>query len=240
MTGPESADDPPPRGASALSDEGIAHVAHCLRTLRSIRRLRPDPVDPALIDFVVDLAVRAGSGSNRQPWRFVIVRDPSIRSRLGAWYLRGWHRLEAAGRTSRAHPAASLTQRRITASARQLAENFAAAPIVIVVCYLPSLRNPAGMFAGASVYPAVQNLLVAARAVGLGATLTTMQALGGASESSGEPDLCAELRDILGIPDGPVPAAVIPIGWPDEPFGETTRKPASEVSYLDRWGQALT
>jgi len=218
----------------ALPDDGVAHVARCMRTLRSVRCFRRGDVEPALIDFVLGLAIRAGSGSNRQPWRFVVVREPGTRERLADWYRRGWWLLEAAGRTADGHPNATPAQRRITASARHLAGHFAAAPVVIVAYYLPSRHDPPGIFPGASIYPAVQNLLLAARAVGLGATLTTMQALGGGP--AGQHSLGEELGQILGVPDGPVAAAVIPLGWPAEPFGETSRRPAEAVSYLDRWG----
>lgn len=226
-------------GRQALPPGGVAQVARCLRTLRSVRRFWPRDVDPELIEFVLDLAVRAGSGSNRQPWRFVVVRDPAVRRRLGDWYRQGWNRLEAARRTADHHPGATAAQHRITASARQLALNFAAAPVVIVACYLPSRPGRPDLFAGASIYPAVQNLLLAARAVGLGATLTTMQALDGPAGRSARPSglsLCDELRHILQIPAEAVPAAVIPLGWPAQLFGETARRPAADVTYADRWG----
>lgn len=232
----------------ALSPQGIAHVEYCMRTLRSVRKLRQEPVAPEIVEFVLSLAVRAGSGSNTQPWRFVVVRDTVVKRRLADWYQRGWRILEAMGQTADSLAAPTARQRRITAAARHLAENFAAAPVVVVACGLLSRRHSLSIFTGASIYPAVQNLLLAARAAGLGATLTTMQALGerpaggsgnGDSPAPGEPGLCRELREILGIPHFAVPAAVIPLGWPAEPFDETTRKPVSEVSFADRWGCPL-
>jgi nitroreductase len=134
----------------------------------------------------------------------------------------------------------SPAKRRITTRARHLAAHFADAPVVIVVCLVPGRLTPVDLFAGASVYPAVQNLLLAARAIGLGATLTTLQALcrlDGDGTPGAHPELYAELKQLLELPDHVVPAALVPMGWPAESFGEGSRRPLREVVYQDRWGR---
>jgi nitroreductase len=131
--------------------------------------------------------------------------------------------------------------------AAALAEHLGDAPVLIVACFLPSPSNPADFFGGASIYPAVQNLLVAARAVGLGATLTTLQAFDTATTASDgrhsadrAAELaarCARLKSLLGIPDPAMPAAVIPLGYPRHPFTTGTRNSLASVTYGEHWGR---
>jgi nitroreductase len=230
-----------PAGDQAMSSAGIAEVSRCISTLRATRRFRADDIDPALLHFVLYHATRAGSGSNRQPWRFIVVRDRTVRAELARWYANGWRYMEEHGYTVRPGGPGTKAGRLISARARQLAAHFKDAPVVIVPCFLPGRHSAADIFGGASVYPAVQNLLLAARAVGLGTVLTTIQALSGL-DRSGTPTADAhfylELKAILAIPPSPVPVAVIPMGWPEDPaaFGEVDRRPPGQVSFTDRWG----
>jgi len=229
--------------SEALSASAVATVSHCISTMRAVRRFQQADVAPELIDFVLQHAIQAGSAKNRQPWRFVVVRDPRQRSRLGQWYRQGYQDILAWSRTEAIRSDAAPDEGQQMAAAAQLAAHFEEVPAIIVVCYLPTRRNPADFFGGASIYPAVQNLLIAARAVGLGTTLTTLQALGGITpegDAAGPVSIYAELRRILGIPNGVVPAALIPVGWPVGPFSVGKRTPVPEVAYRERWGQAWT
>jgi nitroreductase len=229
--------------SEALSTTEIAAVSRCIGTMRSVRRFQRVDVAPELVDFVLRHAVQAGSAKNRQPWRFVVVRDARQRSRLRQWYRQGYQDVLAWTRTEAVRGEAAPDENRQMAAAGQLAAHFDDVPAVIVVCYLPNRRNPADFFGGASVYPAVQNLLLAARAVGLGATLTTLQALGGITEdgdAAGPLSMYDELRQILGIPDGVVPAALVPLGWPAGSFSAGRRSPPSEVAFQERWGTPWT
>ncbi|WP_378730198.1 nitroreductase family protein [Nocardia brasiliensis] len=230
----------PAPDAQALDPAGIEQFSQCVRTLRSVRRFRRDDVPTALLDFVLDHAVCAGSGSNRQPWRFIVVRDRRLRGELGDWYRDAWRLLENSGYTARPGGSVRASARRITASARYLAEHFEDVPVVVVPCFLPVPRNPVDLFGGASIYPAVQNLLLAARSVGLGTVLTTPHAIC-ALDRTGRPTaheaLYLRLCALLAIPAGVVPAALIPMGWPAETFGPSRRRPAREMTYRDRWAQ---
>ncbi|MFI6096971.1 nitroreductase family protein [Lentzea sp. NPDC051213] len=227
--------------SEALSANAITAVSHCIGTMRAVRRFQQADIDPELIDFVLRHAIQAGSAKNRQPWRFVVVRDPQQRIRLGHWYRKGYQDILAWSRTEEIRNDAAPDEKQQMTAAGQLAAHFDEVPAVIVVCYLPTRRNPADFFGGASIYPAVQNLLLAARAVGLGATLTTLQALGGITaegDAAGPVSIYDDLRHILGIPSGIVPAALIPVGWPAGRFSAGRRKPVPEVAYRERWGQA--
>ena len=218
----------------------IAHVSACMRTLRSVRRFHQAEVTPDLIDFVLSHAIQAGSGKNRQPWRFIVIRDFGRRAKVAGWYRAAWeHLLMARSGTG------ATDERQITA-ATTLAEHLDEAPVLIVACFQPSPANPADFFGGASIYPAIQNLLLAARAVGLGATLTTIQAFddpehgawttGSGPGSASSP--CTELKHLLAIPEPVVPAAVIPLGYPRDPFTTTSRRsPVHAVAYAEAWGR---
>jgi nitroreductase len=209
-----------------------------MRTCRTVRRLRPDPVPDDLLRKVLSAATWAPSGGNRQPWRFLVVRDAALKRSLGELYLPIWRsfsqvyvaRLDALPAESRGR------EERMVRSADHLAEHFHEAPVIVVVCVRiadlaitdAQLDRPA-VVGGASIYPAVQNLILAGRAVGLGAALTTLLCLK-------EP----EVRALLGIPDGWATCAHLPMGFPEgKGHGPVRRKPVESVAFADRWGQPL-
>jgi len=192
-----------------------------------MRRLRPDPVDDDVILRCIELATRAPTGSNRQQWEFVVVRDAEVKhqlARLNRQALAVGKRLERF----RAGPADAASARTM-AAVRWQADHFEEVPVVVVVCLhgrSPVFAPPilASSWYG-SAYPAAQNLLLAARAVGLGATLTTMPIWS-----------VALTRRTLGLPRTITPVAAVPLGWPKGRYGPTTRRPIEEVVHLDRYG----
>jgi nitroreductase len=199
-------------------------------TARAIRHLRPDPVPPALVHRVLEAATMAPSATNVQPWRFIVVADPAIKQRLGEIHTRAfWARYGSAGPQL---GGASETERRPQEpqgiSEREMADRFAQAPVLIVVCRT-GMRPSGSMGLVAwygSIFPAVQNLLLAARALGLGTTLTTMFV-----------EHEHEVKDLLDMPDDAEPIALIPLGFPEGRFGPLRRRPVVESIYSDRWGR---
>lgn len=194
-----------------------------METQRAIRRLRDDPVDDDVILRIIDLALRAPSGGNRQPQRFVVVRDPAVKRILGqrnreAWnVLRRLYERRTDDRT-----------RRIGQAVQWQADHFERVPVLVVACLERPLPPWPSFFATTnygSVYPAVQNLLLAARAEGLGAALLTL------------PLWSRRLaRKALSLPRSVQPVAVVPLGWPHGRYGPTTRRPVGEFVHVDRWG----
>ena len=200
-------------------------LEEALTTQRAIRRLKPDPVDDALVLRLIELALKAPTGSNAQNWEFVVVKDPAVKARLGrrnrqAWSLYGW----LGRRANRGNP----KMLRLLDAVQWQAEHFEEIPVIVVAC-LRGPRLPFPPIAAASYYgsifPSVQNLLLAARAAGLGAALITLPLWSSWSA-----------RKILGLPWSVMPCAVIPIGWPVGKYGPTTRRPVGEVVSLDRYG----
>jgi nitroreductase len=200
-------------------------LEEAIETQRAIRRLRPDPVDDALVRRLIELALKAPTGSNAQNWEFIVVRDPRVKARL-ARLNRGMFRLYGGiGRRVVANDPKML---RTLDAVQWQADHFEEVPVVVVAC-LRGLRLPfpailATSFYG-SIYPSVQNLLLAARAAGLGAALITMPLW----------SLFAAKR-ALGCPWNVTPCAVIPLGWPRGRYGPTTRRPVEEVTSIDRYG----
>jgi len=197
-------------------------------TQRAIREWEPRPVPDDLLVRIVEAATRAPSGSNLQPWRFVVVRDDSVRAAIAS-AVRARYESNARLKTmvETLSKADDKTQRLMLLGAQRLFTRLDRAPVLIIPCIyqIASPTNePNSLLAGSSIYPAVQNLLLAARALGLGAVMTTIH-------SHVEPDL----RRILGLPDEATPAALIPLGYPLGNFGPTTRKPVEEVLYWDGW-----
>lgn len=200
-------------------------VEEAIFTARATRRLRPEPVSERDLRFLVEAAVQAPSAENRQPWAFVVVTDPEVRARLGAIQARLGRRHIAGGALARGGLAPD--EERVYRSALRLTERLAEAPALVVACMRG--RPPADPARAAawwgSIFPAVQNLLLAARARGLGATLTTLHK---AAE--------VEVKAVLGLPDDVETVALVPVGRPAGRFGRPRRRPAEAVTHWNRWG----
>jgi nitroreductase len=194
-------------------------------TQRAMRRLKPDPVPDDLLWKVLRTAVMAPSGGNRQPWNFLVVRDVEKKRRIGEWYLDAWEKTYGPAREAmRADPQMAKTFN----SADHLARHVAEAPVLIFATVRRDMPTSGpSLLLGASIYPAVQNLMLAARALGLGTTLTTLHMLHE-----------AEVKQLLGIPENVQTMAMIPLGWPRGRFGSPSRMPAEKVVYWDAWGAA--
>ena len=220
-----------------MENAGI-DLFEAMSTLRAVRRLRTDPVPDDVLRKVLTAATWAPNGGNRQPWRFIAIRQGDIKQQLRDLYLPIWTAYENAHRPAVAklpEPERSRMEKTF-ATARHLAEHIDEAPVIVVVCvHLPDLAitdaklGRPSVVGGGSIYPAVQNLLLACRAYGLGATLTTL--------------LCIEepkVKELLAIPENWATAAYVPIGYPQgRGHGPLTRKPIDKVSFLDRWDSPL-
>jgi len=200
-------------------------LEEAMRTQRAIRRLKPDPVDDALVLHLIELALRAPTGSNAQNWHFVVVKDRDVKARLGSMNRQAWRLYGGIGRRMAQNDPPML---RIIEAVQWQADHFEEIPVVVVACIatiIPIWPRIAVSSLYGSIFPSVQNLLLAARAAGLGAALITL------------PLWSTFLaRRALGLPWTVTPCAVIPIGWPRGRYGPTTRKPVGEVVHLDRWG----
>jgi nitroreductase len=214
-------------------------VFEAMQTARAVRRLRTDPVPDDLLRKVLTAATWAPNGGNAQPWRFLAVRDAALRRELGRMYLGLWNSFRdaySAKRLGSLEGDARAKAQRMLDSADHLANHFHEAPVIVVPCVEiahlaitdAALDRPS-LVGGATIYPAVENLLLACRAVGLGVTLTTI--------------LCAkepEVRALLSVPEGWATCAHLPIGWPaGKGFGPVRRRPIEQVAYLDRWAKPL-
>ncbi|MDO8434302.1 MAG: nitroreductase family protein [Candidatus Binatus sp.] len=208
---------------------------------RSLRKFKPDPVPDEVIGKILDAAIRAPSGSNEQGWEFMVVKDAAQRKKIGEVYRKGGDVLKALY-TDRVKPPhmSQETYDKLMASAMYLIDHMADAPVLLIACLkqlppsgpppkLPpeaasAMKNLARM-TGSSIYPAVQNIILACRALGLGTVLTTIHMF-----------YEDELKAILGMPPEVQTFALMPIGYPQGKFGPIKRRPASEVAYLDHYG----
>lgn len=203
-------------------------IFEAIETLRAMRHLKRDPVPPELVRRCLEAAIRAPSGGNRQPWRFLVITDPELKRQIGEWYQDGARQLFSTGygmeRDANGQvPAASL---RMMKSANYLAEHMGDAPVLILACV--EIQGRPSLLSGASIYPAIQNLMLAARALGLGTTLTTLH-------HRHE----AEIKAVLGIPEEVATAALIPLGYPEGHFGSGPRQPLEQVAFTNHWGKPL-
>jgi nitroreductase len=200
-------------------------LEEAMRTQRAIRRLKPDPVDDALVLHVLELALKAPSGSNQQNWEFMVVKDRAVKERLGRLNRGAWNLYGGLGRRMYAQNPAML---RIMNAVQWQADHFTDIPVIVVAClrgFRPAWPPVATTSYYGSIYPSVQNLLLAARAAGLGAALITL------------PLWSTFLaRRALGLPWSVAPCAVVPMGWPLGKYGTTTRRPVGDVVHLDRYG----
>lgn len=191
-----------------------------MRTCRAMRYLKPDPVDDELIEQVVTAATWAPSPGNSQGRDFVVVTDPVKKRTIGdAIDAVMGDRVAAMERPDRTH-------RLMLDGTGHLLQTLRDCPVLILVCgrAVYPYQAPRDSFVWSSIYPAAQNLIVAARAVGLGTVFTTFQGVA-------EP----VIRDTLGIPDDVHIGCLIPMGWPDREFGPVNRVPYEQVVHRDGW-----
>ena len=197
-----------------------------MQTTRAMRRLKPDPVADALIRKILDAGICAPNGGNTQRWRFLVVKDPAIKRRVQQYYKRAFD--EVVGpRYLNSAPPPGVSREAYTrqhAAVQYLTDHFHEAPVWIVAC-IEEAAAPT-RWSGASIYPAVQNMLLAARALGLGATLTTRHLL-----------YEKESEAALGLPPGVHSYAILPIGYPMGRFGPVGRGPLKDVVYENEWGR---
>jgi nitroreductase len=189
-----------------------------LRSQRACRSFSDDPVPDELVERVLEAATFAPSAENRQPWVFVVVRDVKTRVAIGDLTRRAW-----------ANGARELSRRRLAERLfadvdRGVAGGVSGAPVLVVVA--ADTERCLEATVASSTFPAVQNLLLAAGALGLGSALTTLTTAFG-----------AELRDAVGLPEHVRPVAVVPLGRPRGPLGPPRREPVAEHTHRERYGQ---
>lgn len=202
-----------------VDPEAFLEVLH---TNRAMRRLKPDAVPDTLLRRVIEAATWAPSASNHQVWFFIAVRDRAKIRQIGALYLERWNSPGSVSyRTSYLDP-------RVNRSATGGAETFGESPALVVAGTTEPLRPmPDGRAWGASLYPAMQNLLLAARMLGLGGYLTTLL--------NGRQDV---LQEILALPPEAMIGAIVPLGYPAGGYGPVRRRPLDEVLHWEQWGGA--
>ena len=189
-----------------------------LRSQRGIRRYAPDPVSDATVRQVIEAATWAPSGSNRQPWHFIVIRDAEIKRRLGQIYREGM--IASGGGKA---PVPPTLQPGVPPL---FSDNLATVPVVVMVCLEKWPTRGRDNLLGAHIFPAVQNLMLAAAALGLGTRLTTIWQ-----------HKDTDVMDLLGIPDTVETMAMIPLGYPGggEHLGGGKRKPVEDVIHTERW-----
>lgn len=192
-------------------------VFDAMRTTRAMRRLDPDrEVSDDDLLTVVDAATKAPSGGNSQPVRWLVVRDEETRRQLGKIYHDCW---QPVRERYQAIAVDDPVTARVLRSADHLGEHMGDAPAIVLPCAPPGND--------ASLWGAVQNLFLAARALGLGTTLTTVHRL---KEN--------EVKILLGVPETMQTYAMIPVGYPLGRWGEAKRRPVREIAYWNTWKTA--
>ncbi len=207
-------------------------VFETMHSMRAMRRLKTDPVPIEMIRKILDAGIRAPSGQNLQAWAFVVLQEAANKKFFQERYYQAM--LDRFGEALRPKNDDTSSWARIIRSALYLAEHMHEAPVLLLVCgkrdwpfAVPEeKREGKAPPSYGSIYPCVQNILLACRALGLGASLTTMHQM-----------FEDELQQRLGIPSEFGVVATIPIGFPTGKFGPVRRRPVTEVTHFDRWGQ---
>lgn len=188
-------------------------LGEAMFTQRAIRQVKPDPIPEARLRLLIQAAGRAPSSSNAQPWHFVVITDPELKAKLQALYRESWY---TWFRSTGQDKLAELPPH--TRAAMRLTEEYAQAPVLILVCNpTPNIPNEA--------LAAAQNLMLAARALGLGATLTRINTT------------VDRVKETFGIPAAAELIYCIRLGYPLQPFGPLRRKPVRDICSLNRFGE---
>jgi nitroreductase len=208
---------------------GDISLLHGLASTRAIRRYTADPVPDDDLTTIMWHAARAPSGSNRQPFRFIVLRDgpnaTAAKALLGRSFRAGWaQKIANDGYQQGSGADSSSPKARMAATMQHYVDHIEDVPVVVLAC-LQRYRE-ANPFEGNSVYPACQNLLLAARALGYGGALTMWHQA-----------VEAELRALLGVPDGVAMSACITLGVPAGSHGPVRRKPIAQLVFEEEWGR---
>jgi nitroreductase len=221
------------RSLAAVNDRLSMSLVEAMETQRAVRKVLPDPVDDDIVVRCIELALRAPTGSNGQTWEFVVVKDAAVKAAFAKKYRQAWRLY--GGMAARTGKAKDPAMAKVLGSVQWQVDHFEEIPVIVVPCLrseaLAAQRLPLGIgphigqssYYG-SIYPSVQNLLLAARSMGLGASLITMPmwSLG-------------FTRKTLGLPRSVTPICMVPLGWPRGRYGPTTRRPVGEVVHFDRY-----
>ncbi|MBT5665307.1 MAG: nitroreductase family protein [Rhodospirillaceae bacterium] len=202
-------------------------VFDIMDTTRAMRRLKPDPVPDELVVRILRAGLHAPNGGNTQRWKFLVIKDIEIKKKVQVYYKRALD--EVVGpRYANSPPPPGATKEgyhRQHTAVEYLTDHYHEAPIWIVPCIDHGTDKP-NRSSGASIYPAVQNMLLAARALGLGSTLTTRYLM-----------YEKEAEAAMGLPEGVHSYAILPIGYPMGNFGPVGRGDLSDFVCLDAWDQ---
>ncbi len=192
-------------------------LGDAMYSMRAIRRFRPAPIEERDLRDLLDAARQAPNGGNAQPWRFLLVTDAEKRARLGELYHEAWwakRKDEGISGPEDIPPGKSVRQ-----SAMRLSGEIGDTPAIVLVC-----ATARGAGAAQSVIPSVQNLLLAARSIGVGGTITTLHAV-----------VEERVHELFDIPAEAQVVYCVPLGYPRGRFGPLNRKPLAEVAAVDSW-----
>lgn len=207
-----------------MTDERTIGLFRALYSTRALRRFRPDPIPDEVLFQVFDAAIRAPSGTNAQDWRFLLITEPATKARIGGWFWEAWSRYQPAYAADPSLMDELPRSRRLPMkSTDYLARHVADAPLIVAPCSSKGRHSTPG----GSIFPAVQNMLLAARALGLGGVITNF--------ARGHYD---ELGVLLDLPESVEIACLVPMGYPLDRPGPVRRRPVTRVVYRDRWEAA--
>jgi nitroreductase len=212
-----------------MPDE-IGHL-EAIHNMRAMRRLKTDPVPDELIRKIIDAGTQAPTGGDAQNWRFIVVKDPEIKRKIQIVYKRAFEIVITRYRSNPPPPGKTEAHKqRMLKAVEYLTDHFHEAPVMIVCCLINDTASAMGLakMSGASIYPSVQNMLLTARALGLGSVLTTRHLL-----------YEEDVKQALGLPENAETFAILPIGWPMGKFGPVSREPVEKVTFFNKWGRPL-
>jgi nitroreductase len=196
-------------------------VLEGISSLRSVRKFKPDPISEDKLRILLESASKAASGSNTQPWEFVVVRDAKMKARLKEPMLRTWLERLSGG------SGMSQRMREVYDEATEMLRNTEKVPVIIYCCLDLDRVGKSEEVRYASIYPAVQNLMLAAHALGLATCLTAH----GSTPARGEP----EVKKILGVPDQVKIACLVYVGYPAVRLGPPKRRPLEKFTHYEHW-----
>jgi len=207
-----------------LNSQNIFDIMH---SMRAMRRLKPDPVPDEFIVKILQAGIRAPNGGNNQKWHFLVIKDIKKKKAVQVWYKKALDEIIGPRYASSAPPPGSDAEKyhRQHLAVEYLTDHFHKAPVWIVACIDHGEGAPDRM-SGASIYPSVQNMMLACRALGLGTNLTTRHLL-----------FAEETERALELPPGYYSYAILPIGYPMGNFGPVGRGDLSQFVSFDRIGQ---